>query len=309
MITPRTSVFQGLRLIGIVTIVAGHLGLSLVGGGTWCTFFFLLSGFFYRHQIGSWGDYGRYIWKKLVHIYPVYWTCLLAYLLLAVIRGCEEQYTLHPDFWAYFLLVQTWIPQLDIFGYMGPSWFLSSLLFCYVFSFLAFEFVSRSRLSVLPLLLAMVAWRHFGIEDYFSPVYRFFEYALGMWLRRWLCQCDSRSELFAGFNLVFLVGFLVGLHFGMPYWCSTLLFLLLIWCVYVFQSRPMQWLLGNRAVLRLSKADMFIYLSHTGIGFHLVFYFISYNAVVATIGSVFIGFAMCEAYDWMRRMLLPTKSD
>ena len=63
---------QGLRLLGIITIVAGHAGLSLWGGGDWCAFFFILSGFLYKTEVKSWGDYTGYVWRKAKSIYPVY---------------------------------------------------------------------------------------------------------------------------------------------------------------------------------------------------------------------------------------------
>ena len=65
----QTAPFQGLRLIGIITIVAGHAGFNLVGGGgNWCTFFFILSGFLYKTQINNWhfphGDFLLPNWEN-----------------------------------------------------------------------------------------------------------------------------------------------------------------------------------------------------------------------------------------------------
>ena len=136
----RTAPFQGLRLIGIITIVAGHAGLNLVGGGNWCTFFFILSGFLYKTQISNWKDYFDYIWHKASRLYPIYWICLFLYLGLAVLRGSISEYSLDRDFIPHFLLLQSWIPAVAAMAYLGPAWFLSSLLFCYCFSLLCRSF-------------------------------------------------------------------------------------------------------------------------------------------------------------------------
>lgn len=297
MITERTSVFQGLRLIGIVTIVAGHAGISLVGGGNWCTFFFLLSGFLYKDVIQNADEYGSYIWRKVCRLYPIYWFCLALYLLLALVRGCEEQYTIHWDFLPHFLLIQTWLPEVDAMGYLGPAWFLSALLFCYLLAPLIKALVDKSKYVVLFFLAGMTTFYLLDTERYLSPIYRLFEYAVGLWTYRWLCQDTlQRKELFPGCMILLLLCFLSVLHFGVPEWVNVPLFSVAIYAVYLYKSDSMQSLLGNRFLIWLSKSDIFIYLTHAGIGFHLVYYFLTTNAIVATVGGVVVGVIIREIY-------------
>jgi len=152
VISERTAPFQGLRLIGIITIVAAHAELNLVGGRNWCTFFFLLSGFLYSAKIENWSDYTQYIKHKVCRLYPIYWFCLALYLLLAVVRGCKEQYTIDWDFIPHLFLLQTWVPGIEPFNYLLPSWFLSSLLFCYCASPIAKEIVGKGVWSLALIL-------------------------------------------------------------------------------------------------------------------------------------------------------------
>ncbi len=297
MITERTSVFQGLRLIGIVTIVAGHSGLSLVGGGNWCTFFFVLSGFLYKGEISDVKEYGRYVWKKASRVYPVYWFCLSLYLLLAVIRGCEEQYTLHWDFLPHFLLLQTWLPNVSPMAYLGLAWFLSALLFCYLFAPFINFFVVKSKYAVLLFIVGMSMFYLLGMDRYLCPLYRLCEYSIGVWMYKWLCQDTLwKKELFPGCMILLVLCFLSVLHFGVSEWFNLPLFSGVIYALYMYKSDSLQILFGNRIVIWLSKSDMFIYLSHAGIGFHFVYYFITTNAVVATVGSVVIGVILSELY-------------
>ena len=286
---------QGLRLIGIITIVAGHAGLNLVGGGNWCTFFFLVSGFLYKTSINNWHDYKQYVFRKLKTIFPVYWFCLGAYLLLAFVRGCEEQYTIHWDFPFYLLLVQTWIPSLEPMKYLGPSWFLSSLLFCYLLSPIVKSLISR-KLSIIFLILAIVAWHCLGGNTYISPFYRILEYAFGMWLSKTFCSKISLNEPIPGLLLFFVSLIFLIFHFGVPDWSNLIIFSFLLCVLYIYNSKIIRLVLGNRYVVSLSKSNMFIYLTHAGIGFHIAYYFISTSPYAATLISVIVGYVMFKGY-------------
>lgn len=304
MITERTVVFQGLRLIGIVTIVAAHAGLSLVGGGNWCTFFFVLSGFLFHDSIGTVQEYGQYLWRKASRLYPIYWFCLALYLLLAVVRGCEQQYTLHWDFIAHFLLIQTWLPGIDPMAYLAVAWFLSALLFCYLVAPLIYKIVDKSKYAILLFISVIITFYAFNANGYLSPLFRLCEYAIGMWLFRWLCKGKKqRKEPFAGLILLAVLSLLALLRYGVPIWSNIPLFALLIYGVYMFQSDILRSILGNRFIVWLSKSDMVIYLTHAGIGFHLVYYFLSFHAAIATLGSIVIGVVIRLSFEWIQRMM------
>ena len=304
MISERTAIFQGLRLIGIVTIVAGHAGMSLVGGGNWCTFFFLLSGFLFRDSIRTPQEYGKYLWRKVSRLYPIYWFCLALYLLLAVVRGCEQQYTLHWDFVAHFFLIQTWLSGIDPMAYVGVAWFLSALLFCYLVAPLICRLIDKSKYSILLFVSVIIIFHAINIDGYLSPLFRLIEYAIGMWLFRWLCKDEKQwEEPFAGLILLAVLSLLALLRYGVPVWSNIPLFALLIYGVYMFQSDILRSILGNRFIVWLSKSDMVIYLTHAGIGFHLVYYFLSFHAAIATLGSIVIGVVIRLSFEWIQRMM------
>lgn len=146
----------------------------------------------------------------------------------------------------------------------------------------------------------MIVWNYVGLDNYISPIYRFFEYSLGLWLRQWLCDREERKELFPGCNLLILVGVLILFHFGVGHWMNLFLLSGLIVLTYTFKSPILLKVLGNSFVLKLSKADIFIYLTHPGIGFHLVFFFICTNSIVATIGSVIVGYYLGKSFHFAK---------
>lgn len=284
---------QGLRLLGIITIVAGHAGLNLWGGGDWCAFFLILSGFLYKTEVKNWSDYTGYVWRKAKSIYPVYWFCLFAYIALAYIRGCEEQYTIGWDIIPHLALMQSWIPSVNAMAYLGPAWFLSSLLFCYCVSPILKKMVGASAWTIAGIVGLFLLWtRVLGLESYVSPVYRLIEYAFGIWLRAFIAKKELVRELVPGLNVLCVITLLGLIRMGIPAWVEILLFGAVISMLASFSSRLSDIVLGNRIIVGLAKADMFIYLTHPGIAFHLVMFFIGHNVWLMVLGSVIVGYAM-----------------
>lgn len=86
---------------------------------------------------------------------------------------------------------------------------------------------------------------------------------------------------------------------GIPAWVVILLFGTVISMLASFSSRLSDIVLGNRFIVGLAKADMFIYLTHPGIAFHLVMFFIGHNVWLMVLGSVIVGYAMWWGYNFM----------
>ncbi len=299
----RTTAFQGLRLVAIITIVAGHIGFNCVGGGEWCSFFFILSGFLYKTEIRSLTDYLKYVKHKALQLYPIYWVCLFLYFLMLFLRGHIADIYISTSFLPYLFLLQSWFPINNPMAYLGPSWFLSSLLFCYVFSFIAKWLVENTKWSIVLFIAFMVAFNIFTIEHYINPLYRFMEYSLGIWMRQYICFTKPRKEMFPGVVLLYLFFVLFLMRKGVPEWVHDLLFCSLIWLFFNASSTIIQFILGNSFILRLSKSDIFIYLTHPDIGFHLCFFFITKNAIVAILVSVLFGWVLGETYLFIKRVL------
>lgn len=315
--------FQGLRLLALAGIVLGHLGKVWIGGGVeLCTFFFILSGFLFKQNNVS--DYWGYVKRKITQIFPVYWLCLALYLFLALLRGNVEQSRIGWDFLPHLLLIQSWIPATDMFAmrYLGLAWFLSSLLFCYFVAPLLYRIMSENRWRILIFPIILVLCRRYAALapelsswiTYICPLVRALELAVGMgvgiilrnndFLSR-LRQLIPASNIFSCLlGIIAVVMWLLSLHYGLLgsyYWLSHLWVLSIL---FLFPSNFVDAILGNNVVLFIAKQDMFIYLTHAGIGFHIMFHFFTTNTLVVCCGSFLIGACIGLAYDSFRSVIV-----
>ena len=106
------------------------------------SFFFMLSGlvtalvFFNRDVRLSWREEGKYLWRKVKKIYPLY---LFTTLYLFLYTNTESLTALFDvqrfpgQLVRNLLLVQSWSAE-GAFSYNGVGWFLSTLMFLSVFS-------------------------------------------------------------------------------------------------------------------------------------------------------------------------------
>lgn len=101
------------------------------------SFFFILSGFVLciahenRKKSGL-SSYTNFMFGRIKRIYPLHILGLLLWLLILLIFKIVNS----PGAFGIFcniLLIQSWIPDINIyFSCNGVSWFLSTLLFCYM---------------------------------------------------------------------------------------------------------------------------------------------------------------------------------
>jgi len=102
-------------------------------GGFGVTFFLVLSGFVlplgYR-RLTAWSDVLRFLWNRIIRIYPLH----IVLLAIALVPYWYWKAPLdHEALILNIFLVQSWIgPEEIYFSYNSVSWFLSTLLFCYV---------------------------------------------------------------------------------------------------------------------------------------------------------------------------------
>lgn len=310
--------FQGLRLIALAGIVMGHLGNNWIGGGVeLCTFFFILSGFLFKPSNLS--DYFGYVKRKFSKIFPVYWFCLFLYLLLSFFRENTERSKIGWDILPHLFLVQSWIPTTDMYAmkYLGLAWFLSSLLFCYLLAPFLYRSMYRSKWSIIiyPILLvfcrrcATLTPDYYSWISYICPLVRAFELAIGMgigiilrdnaFLSRFR-RIPVSSVLNGTLGILAVMMWMLSLHYGWLgdyYWLSHLCVLSIL---LLFPSNFVNAILGNRIVLAIASHNMFIYLSHAGIGFHIMFHFFTTNTLVVCCGSFAIGCCIGFLYDKLR---------
>lgn len=268
-IPERTIAFQGLRFLFIADIVFGHAAHTFLGGGgAECSFFFVVSGFLFTLKpIPN----KEYLWRKAKHIYPPYWICMALLLLGFVVKGTWDKLDFGWDFVPHLLLVQSWIPVTDdwFFKYLGPSWFLSSLLFCYIIAPLLYKFVNRQNKYILLQILLTSIIICFILEDtsayaswltYASPIIRGFEFLLGMQVKMLLKDIPYKESRFTYLTPILLIAYIAILrytHWGYHY---SFLHAFIIGWLWVFRSRITNITLGNKAMLRLADASIYIYL-------------------------------------------------
>ena len=192
---------QSLRFIFVMMIFMSHFAYRDIcafdaGGDCGVAFFFLLSGFvcslrYGKHlREGVFND-GEFLWKRIKKLYPLHLFCLLFFLLVSH-APLDLKVLLNA------LLLQSWIPDPDwYFSCNSVSWFLSSLLFCY----LIFPWVYRhlSKYLTLAVLTAYAAvwwltpYDHVNAVLYVFPAVRFVDFYLGMLLYQFYEQKGNLS--------------------------------------------------------------------------------------------------------------------
>ena len=197
------TTLQSLRFIFVMMIFMSHfayggVGAFDAGGDGGVAFFFLLSGFVvslgYAPRLRD-GTFScrRFIRRRLLKLYPLHLLCLLFFLVVA--RPPLDLRVL-----LNLLLLQSWVPDAHYYyACNSVSWFLSSLLFCYLL-FPWLHRLCRSR-WFLPLLLAALAVVYLltpydRITDilYVNPLARMADFCLGIALCRLYEQdCSARS--------------------------------------------------------------------------------------------------------------------
>ena len=195
---------QGLRVISMLIIFMWHCGYSNFKAGIPVTFFFILSGFLsyitYKDKkeesivIAS-IDYCKI---KLKRIYPIH---LITFLISVPLRikiilnnfGKEIIVMI-----THLLLIQSIIPITHFyFNYNESAWYVSTLLFCYLFTQILVKIINKIQnmnkklfksifLLLVTLVVQTVLYKVFNNTKlsqwflYISPFYRILDYFMGM---------------------------------------------------------------------------------------------------------------------------------
>lgn len=183
---------QSLRFIFMMMIFMSHFAYRDIrafdaGGDCGVTFFFLLSGFVcslkYGHQVqeGTF-SYVKFMGRRFRKLYPLHLLCLFFYLVVS-----------HSSFdlkvLLNLLLLQSWVPDADwYFSCNSVSWFLSSMLFCYLVFPWAYRNLSKSLSLAILITYIAVYWftpyNRVNAVLYVFPVVRFVDFYIGMLLCR-----------------------------------------------------------------------------------------------------------------------------
>ncbi len=193
IITNRTAVFQGMRVIALICVMFLHAGHPIVAIGLPITFFFVISGFLYKDKGES---YKGYLLNKCKKLFPIFW---ITFVLDFFLNHRVLSWKMIPHFFlvqTYGPVVETGVTEPFYYEYLGVSWFLSCLLFCYILSPFIYSLIERSsQYGILLLLLGVITLMctlfYFPIPAeyekwflYVSPYFRLMEYVAGMLMAR-----------------------------------------------------------------------------------------------------------------------------
>ena len=277
---------NGWRAVFALMIVLFHVGVMGLEQMTWAgvTFFFMASGMLlsmkYPFKQLTANSYKRFAWHHAAKLYPLHWLVLALWLLVMALAGVLVIKPLAVSLNA--LLLQSWSLVHSIYySYNHFSWFLSTLLFCYLCYPLLARWFMPLRLRYRMIILAVLAVIVFAVlaatggDDYnrtalyvFPPM-RLVDFMLGMTLVdvvercrqwRWLGRADSGidAELVALALLSSTVMACQAYDWLLPWgdtmmWWIPVAVILVVAVLYnkregfigkVLASKPLQWL-GN----------------------------------------------------------------
>ena len=282
----KIKTINGWRAVFAMIIVLFHVGVAGMEELTWAgvTFFFMASGFLLtlKHPFNELDSksYGNFAWRHALKLYPLHWLTLVLMLLALAWAGklVINSGTLALN----ALLLQSWSFTHSIyFSYNQFSWFLGTLLFCYLCYPLLARWFTPLRLRVqaaiifVLVLIDIIILASVDIYGqtalYVFPPVRLIDFLIGMTLA---CACQSmriknvkvlgKSEKGTDIELISIallsvtVMFIRAYPFFMPWsdaiiWWPAVIVLIMGCLLYnnregfigrLLASRPMQWL-GN----------------------------------------------------------------
>ncbi len=197
---------NGWRAVFALMIVLFHVGATSFEEMTWAgvTFFLMASGFLLarKHpfeQLDS-QSYRRFAWNHAAKLFPLHWLTLALWLIAMAVLGMLAIKPLALVLNA--TLLQSWSLSHSIyFSFNKFSWFLSTLLFCYLcYPLLAKRFTplpTPIKLLIIAVLAIIDIIVLAGTDDYgrtalyvFPPV-RLIDFIIGMTLAD---VCQDRSN-------------------------------------------------------------------------------------------------------------------
>ncbi len=252
-------------------------------GNTIVLFFFMLSGF---HITLTWkdkidGHSKDFIIKRCSKIFPIQWVMTFLFVLFGINI---------VSLWAipfHLTLTQCLNPLWQVnFTLNVPSWFLSSLFICYLFTPVLLRWFNRNTklMSVLLMLVIVLftAFLYFLPDSigrrwiaYLNPFYRLMDYSVGMvlgiyWnnlfgfidkklnIRNLLCTLiEFVSVVFVFFFMTYTPVFKLNSYRVLFY-----PFILLFIIVFTYSNGYISRLLSNKYLYKLGILSMSIYMSH-----------------------------------------------
>lgn len=203
----KIKTINGWRAVFAIIIVLFHVGVKGMEEMTWAgvTFFLMASGFLLalKHPFNDLDarSYGKFAWRHALKFYPLHWLTLV--LMMVALAWAGKQVIQHPALELNATLLQSWSLHHHIyFSYNQFSWFLSTLLFCYLcYPLLARWFKPlnlRIQLAIIAVLVIIDVIILAGqdilgqIALYVFPLVRLIDFIIGMTLA---CACQSMKNV------------------------------------------------------------------------------------------------------------------
>lgn len=303
----RISVLQSWRAIFILLIVIEHLALQnrlsvLAAGGEGVSFFLILSGFLtgyiYRRKEFTCSFLGskEFVLKKLRKFYPLHIVAIILSVILYSyiylrsngfeIKGLADIF-IKAIVNALFLQVYIPIREWYFNPIHGVGWFLSTIVFCYAFSFVGLAITRKAKekkKSILMYVLILALFVFFtqifagskleGFFLYVFPPVRYLEYLLAMIIGYNYEEdfCFFKSRYMASALEVFAVMIFVTNHMlikqGFYDAHANLKYISIHICsivlVYVFAKEKgiVSGILNNKGLVYIGDISFYIYIMH-----------------------------------------------
>ena len=203
---------NGWRAVFALMIVLFHVGVMGLEEMTWAgvSFFFMASGFLLamKHPFDrlDWQSWRRFAWNHAVKLFPLHWLSLVLWLVAMAVLGLLVIRPLALSLNA--LLLHSWSLSHSVyFSYNKFSWFLSTLLFCYLCYPLLAKWLSPLRQRTRLIIVAVLALIDFivlavtGSDDYYRtalyvfPPVRIIDFIIGMVLAGLLPRVRTLSVI------------------------------------------------------------------------------------------------------------------
>ena len=225
------------------TVIAGGAAFAV-------SLFFILSGWLSgtsrtEYEKITFKDIFSYLIKKLKKFYPLYIVTVLVSIIysnlpMAIATQDGASFTdLILQFIKNVLLIQSWFPS-GYFTYNGVGWFLSSIMFCYIFTVpvkhLIYKKEKQKNGSVKLFIIALIAIaieiiymyliRSYNREylGYIIPISRIGEYISGIIFGHLFMKLSNKKYnklLFTLLELLAICGVVVSLYMTYPKWMNN----------------------------------------------------------------------------------------
>lgn len=302
---------DALRGISALLIIFHHL-LPMAGyqynwdfGNTIVLFFFVLSGFHltlgWKDKIEKPGACRKFLIKRCSKIFPIQWGVLALYLILGINI---------VSWWAvpfHFLLIQSIVPFWEInFSLYTPSWFLSAIFICYLFTpFLLKKAIRDSRkfilvwISVVLLFHLMLLFKPNEMGTrwlvYINPASRLLDFSMGVVLALYWQRIKDVYKMNSIWNGTFLEVIAIG---GILVWMSNVYcislndykvlrypFVCFLIIAFSLQKGMVSRIFSNRFLSWLGSISFSVYMLH-GFAIFLVSRYMCASGFCAVVGVV-----------------------